>query len=199
MRGAQHRTGRRFPTTATIDGRVYKLNTDYRVGLRIMDAYEDAELLPVERAAIMVRLLFEEVPHNKQKAIELAAKFLNAGIEREQDEGTDAPRRRFYSWSKDAQWIYSAFRRSHNIDLDSIEHLHWWAFTYLFGDLSADSFICRLIDLRVRRDKGKLTKEEREFCSEHSAIIDLDNTADDDETNSARQRFLDLIKGKGGE
>ena len=39
----------RFPESVRIDGVRYPLNTDFRVGLRIMSAYEDPQLTRFER------------------------------------------------------------------------------------------------------------------------------------------------------
>ena len=50
----------RFPESVRIDGVRYPLNTDFRVGLRIMSAYEDPQLTRFERQVVLCRLLYQE-------------------------------------------------------------------------------------------------------------------------------------------
>lgn len=52
----------RFPESVRIDGVRYPLNTDFRVGLRIMSAYEDPQLTRFERQVVLCRLLYQEQP-----------------------------------------------------------------------------------------------------------------------------------------
>ena len=49
----------RFPESVRIDGVRYPLNTDFRVGLRIMSAYEDPQLTRFERQVVLCRLLYQ--------------------------------------------------------------------------------------------------------------------------------------------
>lgn len=43
----------RFPESVRIDGVRYPLNTDFRVGLRIMSAYEDPQLTRLDRKSVV--------------------------------------------------------------------------------------------------------------------------------------------------
>ena len=73
----------RFPTSVEIGGREYALNTDYRIGLKCILAWEDQELTAREKTLVMLRLLYKEIPPDTQKACELAVYFLNCGEEKE--------------------------------------------------------------------------------------------------------------------
>ena len=79
---------------------------------------------------------------------------------------------RYYSWSQDARYIMSAIEQTYQIDL-STAGLHWWRFTYMFLDLQEDCFFSRLIYLRKQKEKGKLTKEEKEWYYSMREIVDL--------------------------
>ena len=96
-----------------------------------------------------------------------------------------------FSFEKDAQYIFTAFQSSFNIDLSRVEYLHWWAFRSLFSDLG-ESFFNTLIGLRTRRNKGKLTKEEKEFVSEHSELIELE-----ERHSEAARDFISKIGRRG--
>lgn len=159
-----------FPTAVEIGGAEYELNSDFRVGLKIMLAFEDPELTEFEKRAVMLRLLYKEMQPDPVKAAEMAVRFLDCGEERRPGSGDGE---RLFSWSKDARYIYSAIKQTHGIDLETVGYLHWWKFIYLFLDLRENCFFCRLIYYRKKRSKGKLTKEEREYCAAISDILDL--------------------------
>lgn len=149
-----------FPTTVEINNREYELNTDFRTGIDIMLAYEDSALTAADKVAVMLNLLYKEMPPDLGKAVDLAVLFLDCGEDRAA--GQDAePAKRLYSFEKDAKYIYSAIRQTHGIDLETIDYLHWWKFCYLLLDLNEDCFFQQIISLRRRKQEGKLSKEER--------------------------------------
>lgn len=161
-----------LPSAVEIGGKEYELNTDYRVGLSIMTAFEDPELAPSEKQRVMLELLYPVIPSNIVKAAELAVKFLNCGEEPKEDSFAEDGAR-YYSWSQDARYIMSAIEQTYHMDLSCTEKLHWWKFCYMFLDLSEDCFFCKLIYLRKQKAKGKLTKEEKEWYSSIREIVDL--------------------------
>ncbi len=158
-----------LPQAVKIDGAAVKINTDFRVCLKILRAFDDERLTDGEKLTVLVTLLYPEPPKNTALAITQGLKFLNVG--KEPENARKAPQ--IFNFEKDAQYIFSAFKSSFNIDLSRIEYLHWWAFRSLFSDLG-ESFFNTLVGLRTRRSKGKLTKEEKEFVREHSELIELE-------------------------
>lgn len=165
----------RLPTSVRIDGQEYKLDTDFRTCLRIILAFEDPDLAQAEKVSVMLTLLYPEPPENTEKALELGLNFLDGGGQSE-DERDAGGKHRIYSFEQDAQFIFSAFRQTHGIDLETVDYLHWWKFLYLFMDLGEDTFFVRLISLRKRKADGKLTKEERQAIREMGSIFEVEQT-----------------------
>lgn len=167
----------KFPTKTIIDGKEYNLNTDFRNCLKIILAFEDEELFESEKIEVMLTNLYgEDIPTNVEKAVEKALLFLDCGETQEENKvGTRIGNSRLYSFSKDAKYIYSAIKQTHKIDLETIDYLHWWKFTYLFLDLNPECFFCKILDLRNKRKKGKLDKEERKLYMQLYDILELDN------------------------
>ena len=162
-----------LPTAVQIDGQEYELNTDYRVGLQIMTAFEDPDLTGFEKQAVMLQLLYPVVPPDARRAVVLAVKFLNCGQESKTgSEGEEPDATRYYSWSQDARYIMSAIEQTYHVDL-SAANLHWWRFSYMFLDLHEDCFFSRLIYLRKQKAKGKLTKEEKEWYYSMREVVAL--------------------------
>ena len=165
----------KFPTKCKIDERIYEFNTDFRNCLKIMFALQDDDLTNNEKFYIMVSRLYKEIPKNLEKAVEYAIKFLDCddGNRKEKMASESFNEACLYSFEQDAKYIYSAIKQTHGIDLETVENLHWWKFVYLFLDLDKDCQFYRIIDLREKKRKGKLTKEEQEWCKKHKDIINL--------------------------
>lgn len=177
-----------LPKAVKIDGAAVRINTDFRVCLKILRAFEDKRLTDSEKLTVLVTLLYPEIPENTALAISQGLKFLNIGKEPAMER---AKLPQIFSFEKDAQYIFTAFQSSFNIDLSQIEYLHWWAFRSLFSDLG-ESFFNTLIGLRTRRNKGKLTKEEKEFVREHSELIELE-----ERNSKAAEDFISKIGRRG--
>jgi hypothetical protein len=161
----------KLPTVAEINGVEYELDTDFRTCLNIILAFEDIELTKQEKNIIMLKLLYKyNIPQDIKKATEIAVLFLNCGEENKEESEAE---QRVFSFEKDSSYIYTALNQTYNIDLESVDYLHWWKFCLMFRDLKEDCFFTRLVDLRNRKNRGKLSKEEKEYCFKISDIIDL--------------------------
>ena len=176
----------RLPTSVLIDGAAVGINTDFRVCLRMIRAFDDERLTEHEKLTVLVSLLYPDIPENTALAIKQGLKFLNRGSELDE---ASARQLRVYSFEKDSAYIYSAFKSTFNIDLNTVEYLHWWTFRSLFADLGKDCFFNTLVSLRSRKNSGKLTNEEKEFVTRNSELIDLAERR----KNSAVQDFISKI------
>ena len=176
----------KFPTKIRIDNTDYEVNSDYRNCLKIILAFEDEELTIEEQYYIMLNLLYKEMPENIELAIEKAILFLNCGEEYEALES-----KRTYSFNKDSKYIYSAMNQTHNIDLESIEYLHWWKFVFLFMDVDKDCTFSYITSLRYKKNNGKLDSFDKKIWIEMGEIVDLDYSNEDEEESE----FMRLLNG----
>jgi hypothetical protein len=156
-------------------------------------AFEDDQLTGYEKQMIMLENLYPQPIEDVQAALEMGMKFLDGGkVGEDEDSGP-----RLFSFEKDANLIFAAFRQTHGIDLQNIEYLHWWSFLALFMDLGADTAFCNLVGLRKRVKSGKATKEERETAREMGDMFDVPEI--DTRTLEEREQeaeFMRLIGGK---
>jgi hypothetical protein len=162
-----------LPDCVTVGGREYAVKTDFRACLKVILAFEDNDLTPQEKAFVLLSL-FPDPPQDAAAALEAASRFLN-GAEIDSDENQERPRNdeaRVYSFSKDAGYIFAAFRQTHGIDLQKAS-LHWWEFLTLFMDLGGETTFCQLANLRRRVKSGKATKEERRAARDLGDVFDL--------------------------
>jgi hypothetical protein len=183
-----------LPDSVEIDGKEYLLNTDFRNCLNIMLAYGDANLTDDEKYQIMLVNLYPVIPDNIEAAIEKALMFLDEG-KKPSGKGDSKPR--VYSWSKDANMIYSAFKQTHNIDL-TVEKMHWWKFVALFMDLGANTAFSSIVNLRSRVKSNKATKEEKAAAHELGDLFEIDEQQEDimsDEDIEKRNTFMSQLRG----
>jgi hypothetical protein len=182
-----------LPTSLEVEGKEYKIDSDFRACLRTILAFEDAELAGLEKSLILYNSLFVEKPDNVSEALKQGVWFLNMGS----DEVDDSNGPRVFSWWKDASLIYAAFQQTHGIDLESVEYMHWWKFLALFMDLGSGTVFCSLVGLRKRVKTGKASKEERATARELGAMFIVpeidDRTPDEIE---AERAFMSLIKAR---
>lgn len=181
-----------LPTAVEIDGAEVAINTDFRDALRVILAFEDDELVAVEKRLVLLSSLYAEPPQNMMAAFEQGVKFLNGG---EVPDPDDEPGPRLYSFEQDARFIFAAFRATHGLDLSTVE-LHWWAFLALFFDLGQDTTFCQLVALRKRVKSGKASKEEKQAAREMGDVFEL--AEPDTRTAEEREReaeFMRIVEG----
>ncbi len=177
------------PVTVVIDGVEHQINTDFRAALRVILAFEDETLTKQERQIVMLGNLYPTPPRDLRGALEQAILFLNGGKANGSERGP-----RVYSFSKDAEFIYAAFRSTHGIDLNTAV-LHWWQFLALFMDLGQDTTFCQLVSLRKRVKTSKASKEERRAAADIGEMFDIPDT--DDLTLEEREmeaRFNEIVE-----
>jgi hypothetical protein len=169
-----------LPETVDIGGKPYPIVTDFRAALRCILAFEDDSLTAYEKQTVMLCNLYPAMPPDALEAMKQAAWFLNGG--RESDDSAGGPR--VYSFGKDANLIFAAFRQTHQIDLKTAQ-LHWFEFLALFMDLGSETTFCNLVSLRKRIKTGKATKDERRAALEMGELFDVPDV--DDRTIEQRE------------
>lgn len=154
-------------------------------------AFEDNELTPQEKQIILLSNIYQICPNNTEYALLKANEFLNGGKSDEEENETGL---RLYSFSKDANFIYAAFKQTHGVDLNK-DNLHWWIFLALFMDLGADTTFCNLVSLRKRIKTGKASKDERAAAREMGELFDVpDIDTRTLEEKEAEARFMSLVR-----
>ena len=125
----------KYPTYAEIDGKKYKINTDFRVAIECNEIALDASINKYERALAIIYKLFGDEGlddrKNHEKLLEIAKKFLSCGKELK----SNASAKPDMDFVQDMDYIEASFMSDYNIDLTNIE-MHWWKFFKLMNGLS---------------------------------------------------------------
>lgn len=151
-----------------------------------------------EKYMVLIANMFvSRVPSNMDAAVLAAVSFLNMSEDKPAEALEDSePKPRLYSFSKDANLIFAAFRQTHGIDISTAK-MHWWVFSVLFIDLGPDTAFQNLVGLRKRVKDGTASKEERAVArelGEQFEIRDLDTRTV--EEREREREFLEKVQRK---
>ena len=153
------------------DGHVYPLDTDFRIGIQLCLVQDDIELSEREKIIQMQKLLFVGyVPPNPKEVEECLKFFLNGW--HHDNSGRKKEKKRLMDFDIDQWRIYSAFLAQYHIDLNTVPYMHFWMFMGLLSSLQECSYT-RVIDIRQRKFKPKMSAEEKKQLREAKDIYEL--------------------------
>ncbi len=169
-----------YPEYAEIDGKEFKINTDFRVGLQCFMAINDDEIDDYSRTLAVVGLLFEdyEAIDNYEKALDVATKFLTCEKKyQKEDNKIDM------DFIYDAPYIKASFLTDYRIDLNKVEYMHWYQFCELISGLKDSSILNKVRDLRNLdlRDYKDRKQRERLAKAKQSVALPVKYSKDEQE------------------
>lgn len=147
-----------------IDGKPYKVLTDFRDWLRFSDMFDDEDLDPKKRLALMFDWFVDMPPADRlteaaKALVEFCANKYDGRTEKSQTQGRQ---KRVLSWSFDSAYIYAAFLSEYGIDLLAVDFLHWHVFLALFEALPDDTPIKQRMSYRAVNLAEIKDKKERQ-------------------------------------
>lgn len=165
-----------YPQYVEVEGKRYKINTDFRVAIECNRIAEDETIGTLERSLAIIETLFGDegidTPAHYEKLLDLAKMYLLCGKEynKELNEKPDM------DFIEDYSYITTSFLSDYHIDLDNCE-MHWWKFMDLMNGLSNSEFgnCCVLNRVRNLRnfnvneikdlnEKAKITKAKEQVA-----------------------------------
>lgn len=170
----------------------FPIETDFRIGIQLCQIAEDRELSKSERYSMMSELLFSGVRPDIPEQIEAIKWFLTGWNHDRNRKSKDTARVLDYDID---QWrIYSAFHNQYGIDLNTAD-LHYWQFMGLLTALDECAFT-RVIDIRMKRIKPKMPKEEKEAIAKAKEIYRLEQQEENvsDEDKEKKQEAIRLFE-----
>ncbi len=177
-----------LPTKIKIKDEIFEINYDYKTIINILNAFEDNELTKEEKLYILLKNLYkEDIPSDYiEEAILKGIKFIDCG----NAEHKQVSKKRIYSFTQDANYIFSGINFTHHIDIEKEHQMHWWKFMSLFMDMSPDCTFGELVYYRTRKAEGTLTKDEKKQYQKIKDIVELkDNIVKIN--NEARKKFFE--------
>lgn len=156
----------------------YKMNTGFRIGIQIFLIQEDDTLDDYERIPLIISLLFEQddekLAYPKGEELgECIRWFMNGWCHDKSPLETE--KRRIMDFDIDQWRIYADFRQIYGINLNEAD-LHWWEFMGMLWNMpqSQSSFL-QVIDIRRKKIKAKMSKEEKDAIKKAQYVYGLDD------------------------
>lgn len=165
-----------YPEYAEIDGKKYKINTDYRVAIRCNDISLQDISIEEKYLAIIYLLFGDDGLNDKEHYNELMEKanyFLKCG---KVDEGINNNEEPDMDFIQDFPYIEASFMSDYGISIKD-KPMHWWEFYYLLCGLSQSEFgnscvLNRIRDLRHLdlnkiddpKEREKMRKAKEQFA-----------------------------------
>lgn len=188
-----------LPQTLNINGRAYKIRSDYRDILQIIAAFGDKELSDEEKAYVCLKRLFiamESIPKSDyQDAYEAAVTFIECHI------SDRKPSPKVVNWEKDEQLIFPAINKVAGMEVRAVPYMHWWTFLGYFQSIDREDIWGFILTIRQKRAKGKkLEKYEKDFLNANRDICEVEFREEKVTTeDSLAKMFNELIKNGGGD
>lgn len=186
-----------LPETLNVNGTDYKIRTDFRAILDIINCFSDPNYEDDEKWIVCLTILYEDfddMPESDYENAMLQAKwFIDCGIDRESDNKKPA----LMDWEQDGSIIIPAINRVLGYECRSQRNLHWWTFISAYMEIG-ESLFSNILSIRNKQLKGqKLEKYEREFMRENQDLVILRNRLTDDEEaeKEAEQQALRELLG----
>lgn len=142
-----------YPEYAEVNGKKYKINTDFRVALKCNEIALDETIGDYERALAVVYTLFGKEALNNiddiGKLLEIAIKYLKCGEDVEVNEKSN--KKPDIDYIQDQKYIQSSFKYDYGYDPYKMDYLHWYEFWNDLNNLSYSEFGSCCILSRIRQ------------------------------------------------
>jgi len=162
-----------LPDSVTVSGSSFKIKTDFHYWIRFIQMlnekvfYEDFDFL-----------YKEGIPEDRKSGFESLKAFAFPKRELPRSTESENPDLISYSYTLDADLIYSAFMQQYGIDLvDS--SMHWYKFQALFNGLRECKFT-DVVGYRLYEVKGKETAYDKQMLKMRKAWEILPELTEED-------------------
>ena len=148
-----------YPEYVEVEGKRYKINTDFRVAIECNRIAEDETIGNLERSLAVIYTLFGEDGINTlehyERLLELAKMYLLCGKEYD----VEANEKPDMDFIEDYGLIWASFMSDYNgMDIDKME-MHWWKFMDLMNGLSNSELGNCCVLNRIRNLRNFDTKD----------------------------------------
>lgn len=184
-----------LPKALDIHGKRYKIRSDFRNILRVIEAFNDDALSDNEKAFVLLKRLYEDfdsIPSEHiTEAYQQAAWFLRCG---QPEDEKDTPKTVY--WIKDEALIFPAVNKAAGTEVRLTEYMHWWTFMGFFQSIDSESTYGSILMLRQKRARGKkFEKWEQEFWNSNRDLCEPERNAQAKDLNNTMQEIFKSLLG----
>lgn len=181
-----------LPDSVEIGGRSYRINTDYRYGIKAESILTDPDRTNAQKVKDVIELYFNEIPDFMKYADETVKaviwfytgkEYVKESSKTTENDGKKEPRH--FSFEHDSGLIYAAFLQQYGVDLSSA-NMHWWKFKSMFNALSEDTQFAKVIHIRAVEITSKMSREQKDYYKKMKKLYALPAPTEE-------QRKIDFI------
>lgn len=176
-----------LPKALTVNGHKYAIATDFRVILKIIAAYQDAELLDREKVYVCLKALYgdglKDIPsHDYPAAYKAAIEFIEGFLHNEDNH----PSPKVINWVKDEHLIFPEINKIAGCEVRTVQYLHWWTFLGYLQAVDHNGLWGSILSIRYKKaTRKKLESYEQEFYNANRDLCSVeerrtDRTPEDD-------------------
>lgn len=189
-----------LPEYVAIDDVEYKINTDYRISIMFELMIQDPNVTRREKPLLALNLYYPEIPHDTSKALQKIIWFYSCGKTetKSMKQNTSEEREKqkpeqIYSFEHDAELIFAAYLSQYGVNLQRIDHLHWWEFKALFEGLDASNKIIEVMSIRSTKITKDMPRSERNRIRRLKEIYELPDMRTEEEKIKETQQTFNLF------
>lgn len=164
------------------DGIFYPLDFNFRIGIQIALISEDTDLDLIEKVTLTQDLLFLDAIPADQEIAKAALNFYVNGwfLDRQIENRHKGIKTSDFNVD---QWrIYAGFLSQYQIDLNTIEYMHYWVFMGLLTNLNECSYT-RVLDIRMKKVPKGLKGEDLQNFKDAKEMYKLGHQASKEEVD----------------
>lgn len=165
-----------LPETASINGKEYAINADFRDILTVISYLDDSDEPEYVRWRQALAVFYEDEipPCDRLEAMSYMALFINCGKEDENNK----PSVRLIDWNHDAQMISADINKVACCEVRSLPFLHWWTFVAYFCAIG-EGQLSTVVGIRDKlRRHRPLDKWEKDYYRENRDRVELPKKED---------------------
>lgn len=168
------------PEFVEINGVEYEIDADFRNCIKFEQLMFDPDISDNLRGTLALRLFYPNIPPDTAAAFEKIIWLYSCGEKAKQGISGGKSGKKVYSYEEDGGYIFAAFLADYKIDLEAVEHLHWWKFRAMFDSLRSENMICKIMEYRTA-DISKMKDEQKQFYQDMKKLYALPAPRDETE------------------
>lgn len=160
-----------LPTTLEVNGTEYKIRSDYRAVLRVLEAMNDPDLEDAEKSFVAFSIIYEDFETIPTKDYEEAFRKIMWFIDNGEENNKPSTNAKLIDFEQDEKILIPAVNRVAGREVRSMKYLHWWTFLGYYMEVGECTF-SSVLNIRSKRAKGKkLEKWEKEFFDANKDLV----------------------------
>lgn len=173
----------KYPCEVTVEGKSYPVYTDFRDWAAFFDMREDTSFKKEDIILCAFSWFKDDIPNDKNKGFQALMDFAACKDMscKSYDNKTDKSKvfqKPVISYLYDCEYILGAFHQAYNIDLNSIEYMHWYKFNALIKSLPEDTSLKQRMmyrsvntaEIKDKAERRRILKIQRQIAIPHKPL-----------------------------